>query len=406
MSAINLIGRLRGYVVIQADGFFTERFLNICMRRGILLWNVRKIGENRICACMSIAGFLRLRQIASKTKTHVKIIKRCGLPFFLHRYRKRKAVFAGLLVFALITFYMSSHVMGIDVVGNERIPKSTIIDGLHEFGLHHGARLSSLSPQLIQNQMMTKIDDIAWIGVNIKGSRVYIEVKERLSTKKELNKTEPCNLIASKNGIVRALEVKEGQTVIKINSMVEKGDLLVSGVIDNSKEGMRYVHSFGDIYADTTYKKAREYPTEFTEKIYTGNKKTRYSVEILGRKIDFFLKKRSPFENFEKNSEEKKLESKLSFLPSVSLKKDVLSEYTPKKAKRSLEQIVALAKKELGGEIEKELDETVEIKNVNVSYLPLGNKVLVTVEYECRENIALQSPIDKIENLNYDIDSI
>ena len=405
MSAINLIGRLRGYVVIQADGYFTERFLNICMRRGILLWDVKRMGETRLYACISIAGFLRLRQIASKTKTHVKIVKRCGLPFFLHRYRKRKPVLAGILLFALIIFYMSSHVMGIDISGAERIPQNAIMEGLREFGLYPGAKLSRLSPQLIQNQMMTKLDDIAWIGINIKGSHVYIEVKERLGVKRELNKNEPCNLIAANSGIIRLLEVKEGQTVVAVNTMVEKGDLLVSGILDSSKEGIRYVHSFGNIYADTIYKKSREYPIEFTEKIYTGNKKVRYSMKLLGYNFNLYLKNRAPYENFDKSCEEKKLESKFSFLPHVLWKKDTFAEYTPKKTKRSLEQIVALGKKELGEEIEKELDKSTEIKNVDVSYLPLGNKVLVTVEYACRENIALQSPIDKIENLNYDIDS-
>lgn len=405
MSAINLIGRLRGYVVIQADGYFTERFLNICMRRGILLWDVKRMGETRLYACISIAGFLQLRQIASKTKTHVKIVKRCGLPFFLHRYRKRKPVLAGILLFALIIFYMSSHVMGIDISGAERIPQNAIMEGLREFGLYPGAKLSRLSPQLIQNQMMTKLDDIAWIGINIKGSHVYIEVKERLGVKRELNKNEPCNLIAANSGIIRLLEVKEGQTVVAVNTMVEKGDLLVSGILDSSKEGIRYVHSFGNIYADTIYKKSREYPIEFTEKIYTGNKKVRYSMKLLGYNFNLYLKNRAPYENFDKSFEEKTFKSNFSFFPHVLWKKDTFAEYTPKKTKRSLEQIVALGKKELGEEIEKELDKSTEIKNVDVSYLPLGNKVLVTVEYACRENIALQSPIDKIENLNYDIDS-
>ena len=405
MSAINLIGRLRGYVVIQADGYFTERFLNICMRRGILLWDVKRMGETRLYACISIAGFLQLRQIASKTKTHVKIVKRCGLPFFLHRYRKRKPVLAGILLFALIIFYMSSHVMGIDISGAERIPQNAIMEGLREFGLYPGAKLSRLSPQLIQNQMMTKLDDIAWIGINIKGSHVYIKVKERLGVKRELNKNEPCNLIAANSGIIRLLEVKEGQTVVAVNTMVEKGDLLVSGILDSSKEGIRYVHSFGNIYADTIYKKSREYPIEFTEKIYTGNKKVRYSMKLLGYNFNLYLKNRAPYENFDKSFEEKTFKSNFSFFPHVLWKKDTFAEYTPKKTKRSLEQIVALGKKELGEEIEKELDKSTEIKNVDVSYLPLGNKVLVTVEYACRENIALQSPIDKIENLNYDIDS-
>ncbi len=404
MSAVDLIGRLRGYVIIRADGYFTERFLNICMRRGIFLWDVKKMGDERICASISISDFKAIRQIAAKTRTRVRIIKRCGLPFFVHRYRKRKTVFLGILIFLFIIGYLSSHVVGIDVMGNERIAKEEVISGLREFGVYPGVKISRLDRRLIQNQMMTKLDDIAWIGVNIKGSKVYIEIKERLNTKIPINKDEPCNIIAKKDGVLRRLEVKEGQTVVKINDMVEKGDLLVSGAMDSEVSGIRYVHSFGEIYAGTTYKKTQEYPLEYTEKIYDGKEKSKYSIEIMGKKIKFFIKDRSPYENYEKTTTRKEYNIGFLSLPSIYINCDKYASYIPEKRKRSVEQAVVIGKEELCRELESEIPVDAERKNVNVTYIPFENKVAVTVEYECEENIAEQTAIDKIENMNYDIE--
>ena len=37
MLFVRIINYLRGYVIVCADSFFLERFLNICLRRSLLL---------------------------------------------------------------------------------------------------------------------------------------------------------------------------------------------------------------------------------------------------------------------------------------------------------------------------------------------------------------------------------
>ncbi len=404
MSIERIAGYIRGYVVFCAEGFFCERFLNICMRRGIFLWNVRKIGSCRMCACIGISDFHQLREIARKTRTKVSITKRSGLPFLFHRYRKRRAALVGVLLFLALLWYLTTHIMGIDIVGNERVATESLLSGLKEFGLYHGASVRKIDDKLIKNQMMTEFDEIAWIGVNIKGSRAYIEVKERLDTKVALDGDVPCDIVASRDGLIKLLEVKEGLTVVKPNQLVEKGDLLVSGVIDSEKQGMRYVHSFGEVFAETSYKKVREYPFEYIEKIYTGQKKNRYRFSVLGKEFRLFLKQSQPFEYCDKEDENREYKAPFSFVPSLFVQKESFSEYVPEKKSRNLEETLKLAGEELSAEIEKEIPPKAEVLDKSVTYTELGKKgISVTVEVRCREDIATQRIIDKIEVLGYDV---
>lgn len=404
MAVLDIAGKIKGYVVVCAEGYFTERFLNVCMRRGIFLWNVRRAGDTRIFACMGIQDFKNIRPIAAKTRTKVKIVKRCGMPFFVHRYRHRKTAVIGIALFFAVLWYFSGHVIGIDITGNERISTEAVINELKGFGVYHGANINKLDNKLIQNQMMTKMEDIAWIGVNIKGSRVYIEIKERLDTHINLEKDIPCNIVAAKDGIVRTLEVKAGQSMIKSGQMVEKGDLLVSGAVDSNREGVRYIHSFGEIYADTIYKREEEYPLEYTKKIYTGAEKKRYSVKILGKEIKLVFNQDVPFEFYDSSTEDKEYRLPIDFIPALYLITDKYSEYIPEKCSRTEGETVEIAKKELCERLNTEIPSEAEIKKINVAHtITDKNTVLVTVEYECREDIAVQTPIDKIENIDYDI---
>lgn len=403
MSVEKVIGYLRGYIVICVDGVFCERFLNICSNRGIFLWNVKRRGKDRICACISIGGFKEIRSIARKTRTHVSIIKRQGVPFILHRYRKRKTALLGVLLFFVLLWYLTGHIVGVDITGNQRISTDEIRNQLKECGIYYGADVDKIDSKLIKNQMMTRFDDIAWIGINIKGSRAYIEVKERLDTPIRVDADVPCDIVALKDGVIRLMEVKEGQSLVKTNEFVEKGDLLVSGVVDSKKIGMRYVHSYGEIYAETIYKKTKEYPFKYVEKIYTGNEKKRYSLSIMNKRLKLFFKDEQPFEKRDVAEEEREYKTPFTFIPSLFVETERFIEYTTENRTRSLEEAIALGEAELGGEIEKEIGKNVEVKDKKVTYTENGEKgVFVNVEYLCLENIAQQRIIDKTENLGYD----
>ena len=64
MFLVRLANFIYGYVVIIIEGMFPERFLNICARRGIYLWNVKKEGKYQISANISVRGFKMVRPVA------------------------------------------------------------------------------------------------------------------------------------------------------------------------------------------------------------------------------------------------------------------------------------------------------------------------------------------------------
>lgn len=401
---LKFINFLKGYVHIIIDGYFTERFINICVNSDILLWDIKRLGETRISAKVLPGDFHRLRVAARKTKSSVKIAGKSGMPFLLFRYRRRKLAIVGIAAFFFMLMYFSSHVMGIDITGNERVTTESIESSLKDFGIYTCAPLKSIDRKLVQNKMMTRFDDISWIGINIKGSRVYIEIKERLKIPEGVALDVPCDLIATEDGIIDELNVREGQSLVKRKEFVEKGDLLVSGAVDSLQSGIRYVHSYGEIYAITQRNLSRDYSLEFTERVYTGREKKKYSVSVLGKKLNLFLKKEPEYKFFDKKEEKKDYSFMKNLFPTVSLEKTIYKEQNEKKIKKTEKEMFETAKKELTEEIKKELAKDTEIKNISAKYEKKGEKnITVTVNFELRENIAKERAIDKIENLNYDI---
>ena len=85
-----LIRYILGYVNISVEGYYIERFINTCLSKNILIWNVKREKSTYMCANVGIKDFKRLKEVSKKTKCKMKIERKKGLPFLMNRYRKRK----------------------------------------------------------------------------------------------------------------------------------------------------------------------------------------------------------------------------------------------------------------------------------------------------------------------------
>ena len=63
---MNFLKFFRGCVLIKVDGFFTERFINLCINEGILLWDIKRAGEERLYANISPSDYKKIRKAEKK----------------------------------------------------------------------------------------------------------------------------------------------------------------------------------------------------------------------------------------------------------------------------------------------------------------------------------------------------
>ncbi len=397
MKSGKIFNFLMGSLTLCADGPFAERLINIFKNRGFPIWDIKRCGSCRILFKTDIPSFKHIRTPARRTKSRVRIIKRNGLPFILNRYRHRYFLAPGIAIFGVMLFYASTHIMGITIFGNTRIDTAVINSALGECGLYLGAKTSDIDNNAIRNKMMMKIDEIAWIGINANGSRVYIEIVERIEKESGLDKDGvACNIVAAKDGEIESLEIREGQTVVKTGSGVRKGDVLVSGIVDNSASGFRYVKARGDVFAKTTYTKTQSFPLKYTETISTEKRKNKYAISILNFDIPLFFNDNAPFEIYEFSEQINEFRLPIDIIPSLFIKKQSYVENILVEKTRTPAQAITDGTALLSAELRAELSEQAEVLEETASHtLNEHGEVEVTVSLICRENIAEQSVIEK-----------
>lgn len=152
-----------GYVNVSIEGYFIERFINICISKRILLWNLKRKKSSFLYANIGIKEFKKVKEIAKITKCRVKIERKKGLPFILHRYKKRKIFFASLIILILFIFGISNFVWNIEVTGNSTIKTEEIMEEVNNSGLKLGMLKQKIDTKNIINNLRLQRDDIAWV---------------------------------------------------------------------------------------------------------------------------------------------------------------------------------------------------------------------------------------------------
>lgn len=299
---------VRGYVIIVVEGYFLEKFINICTHRQIYLWDVKIQNNCTMILKVSINGFKQTRHVAHKSNCRIKIRRKIGLPFILHRYRKRKALFIGLLIFIAILYVLTSFIWTIDIKGNKIIPSQHIIDNLASLGLRTGVPRYGIDVDRIINNMEVLIDDIGWIGISIKGTKAEIQIVERVRMPEIVEKDKPCDIVASNDGIVTDIIVKAGVAAVKQGDTVKKGQVLVSSIISGKYEGQpsRLVHSIATIKARTWYEEFETVKNVIINSNRTGKRKKRYSILFFNKRFNLY-RARVPFEKSEQQQNTKLL---------------------------------------------------------------------------------------------------
>ena len=392
MVLMKLLRLLRGYLVVSVTGFFAERFLNLANTRGIKMWRIRRRGSQKISLCLRAGDFKKLREVRRVTGVSLHIERKCGLPFLLHRYRRRWGIAVGAALFIGVILFLSTFVWSIEISGNQAVEQSQIIAALDEAGFYVGVPTRGLDLREIRQTVLLELEDLSFIAINIKGSKAYVEVTEATGKPEMVDVDTPCNLVAAKAGVVVRTEITQGFGLVRAGDAVEAGDMLVSGMVFSDKVGYRLVHSAGRIFARTAYQLEYEVPDAQTQRVRTGEEYTLKKLRLFNFHIHLYLGAGERYTTYDRIN--KTNEAKLGgfTLPLALLEEKYYEvelqerEYTPEQA----ENMARLMLEE--GEREQFAGREIEVRNVEVTH---ENGVCRIVgRYQCVEDIAAQSEVD------------
>ena len=381
---VNIIRWFCGYVSFRAVGGFPENFLNRVNKKGINLWDLKKFSGD-LYAKVLTAQCETLLSDAKKENCEIKIIKKYGFPVFLAKYKGRLGALLGVVSFVFMIHVFSLFIWSINISGNKSIPSEEVISAMKEFGVGIGTKKSAVNSSVVKQLIMSKLTDISWISLNIKGSCLNVCIKEKIKSPEIVKEGSPCNLVATSEGQIERMEVYKGSACVSEGDAVIRGQILISGATVNEAGGTDVSEADGKVFAKTKRKLVERVKLRQLYASDDGKPVKKYKVNIFEKEI--------PLNPWVKTDEEYRTESFSNEMNFFGIKfplifnTEVCFHQKCEEKFLNIEEASKILESKIAQKEENEIGE-IKILSKNVNNYEEDNDFVCEATYNCLENIA------------------
>ncbi len=269
-----------------------------------------------------------------------KVTSHGGILPFISSHVDRIGLLIGAIICILCLYASSLFIWDIQADG-EGINDELLLSVLSDNGLSYGAYIPSLDIKTLENNVLITCEQLSFISINLDGSTARIEYGIREAIRKDDDDNTPSNIVADEDGQIINRITQSGSAVCSQGDVVKKGELLISGLYESNRFGIRAVKARGKVYAEVSRRIEIFYPFEVYEKVYTDKSSTGLSVTFFGsEKVIYTCKEAQLYDDVSK------CESVTVFgvvkLP-IKLRKTVRREYEYVKKTYTDEQVIRYA---------------------------------------------------------------
>ena len=263
---------------------------------------------------------------------------------------------------------------------------------IEDAGLQTGKLKSSIDTKEIINKIRLQRTDIAWMGIELKGTNAIVKIVKADKKPEIVDNEEYCSIISDKEGIITKINAQTGTANVKVGDTVRKGETLINGWMEGKYTGIRYVHATGEVQAKVWHTKYKNIPLKSTEKNETGNVENKYSIKFNNFKINLH-KGVSKFKIYDTIEEENKMKLFSDFYLPISIVKTTYKEVEEIQKTYTIEEAKNIAVEQLQQELEQEIENKEAIVNKNINTYEKQDSIDVYVTYEVLENIGTNEKI-------------
>ena len=280
-----------GFVRVSVTGEQCERFLNLCRGRDMELRKIIRTGEKEFHVTLKVKDFWKISPLRRKTGVHIHILRKKGPVFWLLAANRHKLILAGLLTMVCVLIFLSGRLWNIHIEGNIMNPTPELLKFLEKEGIHYGMSKKKIRCTSLAEAMRRTYPDITWVSAKLSGTQLIFEIREGTTPPEEQTEETFCSLFSEVEGTVEKIITRRGTPRVKEGDLVEKGQELVSGILnitDDSQQVVRYeyVHADADIYIRHNVSYYDTFSLDLKKKVPDGKARRFFFLQIGNLRLD------------------------------------------------------------------------------------------------------------------------
>lgn len=278
---------LRGYARIEVTGAFPESVLNACAENAVEFWSVESVDAFTLRCTVPESDVQLVKSLTVQSMCDMKLLNTRGGRAGRKMLHRRRFLIIALAAVTALMAWSSLYIWDIEVTGCRQLTRGEVLRLLEDNGVTVGTYWPGINADTVRSRVILHDERIAWMTVNVRSSKAYVVIHERLETPELINDSTVCDLVAGQNGVVKKLSVLSGQPQVSAGQAVYKGDVLVSGTVESITNPARNVHAYGEVWCDTWYELCAKTPAQILAKTHNGQTHSRFALIIGEKRINF-----------------------------------------------------------------------------------------------------------------------
>lgn len=272
---------------IKVTGRNINNFLKRLINNNINIEKVIPISHKEIDLIINYQDLDKVLKL--KTIYNIKIIRYYGKLRIIKRIKKDIFILSSLLISLLLIYTLSNIIFKVEVIHSNKNIIKLVTKELEDNGIKKYKFVKNYQEiEKIKNKILEENKDtLEWLEIIREGTKYTIRVEERIiNNKPKDNKI--YNIVASKNAVIKNIYAESGEKIRSINTYVKKGDIIISSDITLPNNEKISKTASGKVQGEVWYNINIEYPYQYHEIKYTGNKKKVLVLNLLNKRISFF----------------------------------------------------------------------------------------------------------------------
>ncbi len=249
INVLELLGRIKSHNVVSVSTLYPEKIINILQNKDICMWDI--IYAESVLSFKTFNDSIPcVRMAAELFGCGVEVTQKMGMEKFAEHVGKRKFFYVFALFVLLLIIIFSNFIWKIDIYSARETDKNDILMYLYSQNIKQSVAKNSIDEKELAVGILQNFENIAEAVVEIKGSSLYITLVEKDAPIAVYDRKIPVDLVATENACVDEIVVHNGTQIAAKGSVVNAGDVLISGSIAyeyEATEGVRYVHAMGKV---------------------------------------------------------------------------------------------------------------------------------------------------------------
>ncbi|MDY4858507.1 MAG: sporulation protein YqfD [Bacilli bacterium] len=274
-------------IKIKVTGRNINNFLKRLINNNINIEKVIPISHKEIDLIINYQDLDKVLKL--KTIYNIKIVRYYGKLRIIKRIKKDIFILSSLLISLLLIYTLSNIIFKVEVIHSNKNIIKLVTKELEDNGIKKYKFVKKYQEiEKIKNKILEENKNtLEWLEIIREGTKYTIRVEERIiNNKPKDNKI--YNIVASKNAVIKNIYAESGEKVRSINTYVKKGDIIISSDITLPNNEKISKTASGKVQGEVWYSINIEYPYQYHEIKYTGNKKKVLVLNLLNKRISFF----------------------------------------------------------------------------------------------------------------------